>query len=109
MWQGGSSTMLAVALLAFSDAYTYQTFFRVFTVVVIFAMFYGTLLLPVILSIFKPKPYNIKKSTHDQPEETELFMIAKPDESALKIENDIRNSICDNKEIEKLNGNGTIE
>lgn len=95
--------MLAVSLLAFSDAYTYQTFFKVFTIVVIFGLFYGTFLLPVILSIFTPKPYDIKKSQR-RHEETELCVIEKEGESErIKMANDKINSNCDNKEIEKLN------
>lgn len=103
VWQGGGSTMLAVALLAFSDAYTYQTFFKVFTIVVIFGLFYGTFLLPVILSIFTPKPYDINKP-HRCHEETELCVIEREDESERKkmAKNKI-NSNCDSKENEKLN------
>lgn len=91
--------MLAVALLAFSDAYTYQTFFKVFTIVVIFALFYGTFLLPVILSIFTPKPYDIKRTNRKSNEETELFVIEKDAVSDLRKENDKINSNCDKNEI----------
>jgi hypothetical protein len=100
VWQGGGSTMLAVALLAFSDAYTYQTFFKVFTIVVIFGLFYGTFFLPVILSIFKPKPYDIRR----KPKEgTELYVIHKSEESENNLANDKVETICDSSEIEKLN------
>lgn len=97
VWQGGGSTMLAVALLAFSDAYTYQTFFKVFTIVVIFGLFYGTFLLPVILSVFTPKPYEIKK-TQQTLEAKELCVIEKVNNSDF-IEPD-ENINCDSK----LNG-----
>lgn len=93
--------MLAVTLLAFSDSYTYQTFFKVFTIVVIFGLFYGTFLLPVILSIFTPKPYDIKKS--HRREDTELCVIKKAEESELIKANDKINLNCDNNEIDKLN------
>lgn len=95
--------MLAVTLLAFSDAYTYQTFFKVFTIVVIFGLFYGTFLLPVILSIFTPKPYDIKNSQR-KGGETELCVITKDEESELIKANDKINLSCDNNEIDKLNG-----
>jgi hypothetical protein len=95
VWQGGGSTMLAVSLLALSDAYTYQTFYKVFTIVVIFALFYGTFLLPVILSIFVPKPYDIKR-TKAHSEETELCMIGKPAEASNG--NDRKTFNCDNSE-----------
>lgn len=58
--QGGFSTLLAVTLLSFSDAYTYQTFFKIFTIVVFFGLYYGIVFLPVILSIVPPKPYDYK-------------------------------------------------
>lgn len=93
--------MLAVALLAFSDAYTYQTFFKVFTIVVIFALFYGTFLLPVILSIFTPKPYEIKKETRH--EETELCVIARVEAAEFTNGSDKIKRNCDSKEIDKLN------
>lgn len=94
--------MLAVALLSFSDAYTFQTFFKVFTIVVIFGLFYGTFLLPVILSIFTPKPYDIKNSQR-RGEETELCVIKNAEESKLIKANDKINLSCDNNEIDKLN------
>lgn len=93
--------MLAVALLAFSDAYTYQTFFKVFTIVVLFGLFYGTFLLPVALSIFTPSPYEIKK-TQQTVEASELCVIQKVDDSDF-IESDDKIN-CDRNEIEKLNG-----
>lgn len=94
--------MLAVALLAFSDAYTYQTFFKVFTIVIIFALFYGTFLLPVILSIFTPKPYDLKNSNRRFNEATELFVIEKEEESDFRA-NDKRNANCDEKEVARPN------
>lgn len=73
VWQGGGSTMLAVSLLAFSDAYTYQTFFKVFTLVIVFALFYGTFFLPVMLSFCPPKPYHINTEVkRTEVEDTEL-------------------------------------
>lgn len=93
--------MLAVSLLAFSDAYTYHTFFKVFTIVVIFGLFYGTFFLPVILSIFAPQPYNIMKTK--QHEGKELSEIEKPEEAMfLKTHNNIDVN-CDSKEADKLN------
>lgn len=93
--------MLAVSLLALSDAYTYQTFFKVFTIVVIFALFYGTFLLPVILSIFAPRPYDIKRNENLHKDETELFVVTKPVGDLNG--NGRRKSNCDNGEFDKLN------
>jgi Patched family len=101
VWQGGGSTMLAVSLLAFSDAYTYQTFFKVFTIVVIFALFYGTFLLPVILSIFAPKPYDIRRKLDMHKDETELCVYQRSVESFNG--NDRKKPSCDNGELEKFN------
>lgn len=100
---GGFSTMLAVSLLAFSEAYTFQTFFKVFTIVIIFGLFYGTFLLPVILSIFKPKPYDIRrKSIQRNTDGTELQIIDA--EQAEFIEKSDKNqSDCDKDEIDKFN------
>lgn len=100
VWQGGGSTMLAVSLLAFSDAYTYQTFFKVFTIVIIFALFFGTFFLPVVLSIFSPKPYE----TEIQNEDTELSNLEKSEVSELIKANDKIKSNCDINEISKLTG-----
>lgn len=94
--------MLAVALLSFSDAYTYQTFFKVFTIVILFGLFYGTFLLPVILSIFTPKPYDICRQP-DKPKGTELRVI-ETEESEFVRKHEKVNSTCDNGEAEKLNG-----
>ncbi|CRK87719.1 CLUMA_CG001509, isoform A [Clunio marinus] len=106
VWQGGGSTLLAVSLLSFSDAYTFRTFFKVFTIVVIFALFYGTFLLPVILSIFSPKPYDIKNTNRGfSGKETELCDISRVEEHEfLKAKNgEMLN--CDINENDKLNGN----
>lgn len=93
--------MLAVALLGFSDAYTYQTFFKVFTIVILFGLFYGTFLLPIILSIFIPKPYDIRGQHEHHTNGTELNVI----ETEEFIKRDDKfNSSCDNEKAEELNG-----
>jgi len=56
-------------VLGFSESYTYRTFFKVFTIVVIFGLFYGIVLLPVILSIAPPAPY-IQQTSSRKPTET---------------------------------------
>lgn len=95
--------MLAVALLGFSDAYTYQTFFKVFTIVILFGLFYGTFLLPVILSIFTPKPYDIR-SRHDQLNKGMELSVIETEECEFIKKHDNIKSTCDNGEAEKLNG-----
>lgn len=94
--------MLAVSLLAFSDAYTYQTFFKVFTIVVMFALFYGTFFLPVALSYLNPKPYQTDKIA---PKERELSIIRMPEEfdSFLKKNNDTTGNMdCDKDKNEQM-------
>lgn len=54
---GGMSTLIGVSMLGLSDAYTFQTFFKIFLLVVLFGLFHGVVLLPVILSWIGPKPY----------------------------------------------------
>uniref|UniRef100_A0A1Y1JZP0 SSD domain-containing protein n=1 Tax=Photinus pyralis TaxID=7054 RepID=A0A1Y1JZP0_PHOPY len=54
---GAFSTFIGVSMLSFSQAYTFQVFFKIFSLVVLFGMFHGVVLLPVILSFVGPKPY----------------------------------------------------
>ncbi|KAK5643298.1 hypothetical protein RI129_007143 [Pyrocoelia pectoralis] len=54
---GAFSTFIGVSMLSFSQAYTFQVFFKIFALVVLFGMFHGVVLLPVILSFVGPKPY----------------------------------------------------
>ena len=51
---GGISTLLAFVLLAGSRSHAFLVFFKVFFLVVIFGMFQGLMVLPVLLSIFGP-------------------------------------------------------
>lgn len=57
---GGLSTLIGVFMMSQSDAYTFQSFFKIFFLVIIFGLFHGTLLFPVILSWIGPKPYHTK-------------------------------------------------
>lgn len=56
---GGTSTVLGLAMLVGSEAYVFKAFFKIFLLVVIFGLFHGIVLLPVILSLIGPKPYQI--------------------------------------------------
>ena len=99
--EGGGSTILAIMMLANSDAYTFRTFFKIFIIVVIFGLYFGVVFLPVILSIFKPKPYSAAYlSHHETNNENELVLLDK-DSKNIKIikQNDkISNSSCDKTE-----------
>lgn len=61
---GGGSTLLALAMLSGSEAYTFQAFFKIFVLVISFGLFHGVVFLPVILSIIGPKPYQIADEHH---------------------------------------------
>lgn len=54
---GGLSTLIGVGMLGLSDAYTFQTFFKIFLLVILFGLYHGVVLLPVVLSWIGPKPY----------------------------------------------------
>ncbi|XP_045765423.1 patched domain-containing protein 3-like [Maniola jurtina] len=51
---GGGSTLLSLSLLSMSKAYTFQSFFKIFLLVIIFGLFSGLLFLPVVLSLIGP-------------------------------------------------------
>jgi predicted RND superfamily exporter protein len=55
---GGFSTFLAFVLVAFSSSYAFQAFFKVFFGVVIFGLFHGLLLLPVLLALIGPPSHH---------------------------------------------------
>lgn len=55
---GGGSTLLGVVMLSLSEAYTFKAFFKIFFLVIMYGMFHGLVLLPVVLSLIGPKPYN---------------------------------------------------
>lgn len=51
---GAGSTLLAQSLMAFSESYVFQTFWKIFVLVIFFGLWHGLLLLPVILSTIGP-------------------------------------------------------
>lgn len=52
---GAGSTLLALSLLSFSRAYVFRAFFKIFLLVIIFGLWHGLLLLPVVLSTIGPR------------------------------------------------------
>jgi Patched family len=101
--QGGGSTALAILLLAMSDAYTFRTFFKIFTIVVIFGLYYGVVFLPVLLSIFKPRSYSsvINESTDEH--ETQAVLLENFPKKIEIVKNSDRDSnSCDSNENMKL-------
>lgn len=64
VFYGGFSTFLAFILLALSKSYVFKTFFKVFLGVVIFGLFHGLCLLPIVLAWIGPKPYSHEDVTN---------------------------------------------
>lgn len=62
---GGGSTLLSLSLLSMSKAYTFQSFFKIFLLVILFGLFNGLIFLPVVLSLIGPGSYKIKDHTVD--------------------------------------------
>lgn len=54
---GGGATLLSLSLLSMSKAYTFQSFFKIFLLVIIFGLFNGLMFLPVALSVVGPDAY----------------------------------------------------
>ncbi|XP_071964366.1 patched domain-containing protein 3-like isoform X2 [Antedon mediterranea] len=52
IFQGGFSTILGMFALCSSPAYIFRSFFKVMLLVMVFGLFHGLLLLPIILSLF---------------------------------------------------------
>ncbi|XP_046825496.1 patched domain-containing protein 3-like isoform X1 [Vespa crabro] len=52
---GAGSTLLALSMLAFSDAYVFRAFFKIFLLVILFGLWHGLFLLPVVLSTIGPR------------------------------------------------------
>ena len=101
--QGGGSTTLAILLLAISDAYTFRTFFKIFTIVVIFGLYYGVVFLPVMLSIFNPKSYSSIVNEGHFDTETQLVLLDRSKNIKI-VKNSERNrkNSCDSNENMKL-------
>lgn len=52
---GAGSTLLALSLLATSEAYVFRSFFKIFVLVVVFGLWHGLIFLPVVLSTIGPR------------------------------------------------------
>lgn len=57
MLSGAISTFLAVAVLLFSTSYVFKTLAIQFALTVGLGVIHGLVLLPVLLSLFGPKPF----------------------------------------------------
>merc|ERR1712070_373902 len=55
---GGISTFLATMVLAFSKSYVFRVLFQTFFLTVVLGLAHGMILLPIMLSLVGPAPYN---------------------------------------------------
>jgi len=69
---GGLTTFLALALCSLSTGHVFLTFFKVFTLTVVFGLYHGLVVFPVILATFGPQ-----SEQADTP--TITFSVDKPD------------------------------
>jgi predicted RND superfamily exporter protein len=56
---GAVSTLCAVVVLAFSNSYVFQAFFKQLLLCIIFGLGHGMILLPVLLSLVGPKAFKV--------------------------------------------------
>jgi predicted RND superfamily exporter protein len=71
---GGFSTFLATMVLAFSKSYVFRVLFQTFFLTVVLGLAHGLILLPVMLSLIGPAPYD-----NSPPEDKTLpVVMAKP-------------------------------
>ena len=96
---GGISTLLAFVLLAGSRSHAFLVFFKVFFLVVIFGMFQGLMVLPVLLSIFGPhhSGYVEAKARCDREEDHE-------ETNKANITLETKTVLDDTADLEEKNG-----
>ena len=97
---GALSTFLAVAVLLFSSSYVFKTLAIQFALTVALGMMHGLVLLPVLLSLFGPKPFAsaepIKKDGIDK-----VGTVVKQDEDSASTGSDEDSSIVWEEEHEE--------
>lgn len=69
---GGGSTFLSLSILSMSKSYTFQSFFKIFLLVIVFGLFNGLMFLPAVLSLIGPAAYRKKEEVEKTPEAIEL-------------------------------------
>lgn len=69
---GGGATLLSLSLLSMSKAYTFQSFFKIFLLVILFGLFNGLMFLPVALSLVGPGAHKPKEDKELTAETVEL-------------------------------------
>jgi len=69
---GGISTFLATMVLAFSKSYVFRVLFQTFFLTVVLGLAHGMILLPVLLSLVGPEPYNNKSPEGEMADATKI-------------------------------------
>lgn len=72
---GGLSTFIGILMLSQSDQYIFKSFFKIFTLIMIFGLYNGVVFLPVMLSWIGPKPYTSHKPIV-QSDNNEMTVVA---------------------------------
>ena len=85
VFSGAFSTYLAFLLLVTSETYVIETFFKIFSLMVIFGGFHALFFLPVMLSIIGPEPYTKNKTSHDEPDDLEDSIEDLPPRRSLSL------------------------
>merc|ERR1712070_651672 len=67
---GATSTFLAVVVLLFSSSYVFSTLSKQFALTVGLGVLHGLVLLPVLLALFGPKPYESAEKIEDDDDST---------------------------------------
>merc|ERR1711924_321541 len=52
---GGMTTLLSTCVMLFAQSYVFQVISKMFIMLVVFGLFFGMMLLPVLLSLFGPR------------------------------------------------------
>ena len=84
MFNGGFTTFLALVLLGFSSSHVFISFFKVFSLTVIFGLYHGLVLLPVLLFILGPDKQDLENSNSNSNSNT--------DSSSSGVSNQNRNN-----------------
>ena len=58
VFSGGATTFLAVVIAAAAEHYIFGVFFKMFSAIVVFGLWHGIVVLPVILGLMGPKAYD---------------------------------------------------
>ncbi|KOC67294.1 Patched domain-containing protein 3 [Habropoda laboriosa] len=68
---GAGSTLLALSMMAFSESYVFHAFLKIFILVILFGLWHGLFLLPVILSTIGPRSLRSHTVPPQSPEKVE--------------------------------------